>query len=135
MVKDGITIAGAEGVYCCKFSLDDDYFVALYLNAEMDNGTSRHVSTNEVRGQGYTAGGKQLSTPRVVMDGNCFVWDFDDVVWQASTITADSALIYNRSKSKSLSIFSFPQTVSKNGAWRLYMPAPTSSDGVVRFYF
>jgi hypothetical protein len=132
---NGLTVAGAEGVYSCQFSLDDDYWLALYLGARHDEDTSKYSTASEAKGDGYTPGGKALCKPRIVRDGNCFVWDFDDLEWNPSSITADSAMIYNRTRGKSLAVFSVPHTVSKNGAWKLFMPAPNATEGVVRFYF
>lgn len=52
--------------------------------------------TNEVTGTGYTAGGKPIATPSVVVNGSTHVVTFDgsDVSWSASTITARAAVLY-----------------------------------------
>lgn len=136
MTKDGITIAGAEGVYGMLFDIGDDYYAALYTDrAKLDETTTSYTAMGEVSGQGYVAGGKRLSTPKIVRDGNCFVWDFDDLLWPNSSLNACCGLIYNKTRGRSLAVFSFPETVSRNGNFRIIMPPPTAQEGVVRFYF
>ena len=57
------------------------------------------VSTNEVTGTGYTAGGETLASKAVTYDSATNVTKFDaaDVSWTSSTITARYAVIYNDS--------------------------------------
>jgi hypothetical protein len=52
--------------------------------------------TNEVAGEGYTAGGKALTGVAVTYDAetNTVKVDADDVVWADSTITARHAVFY-----------------------------------------
>lgn len=54
--------------------------------------------TNEVSGTGYTAGGAAITTPTVTYTGatNIFMLDGDDVSWTTSTITARTAVVYDR---------------------------------------
>ena len=53
--------------------------------------------TNEVTGDGYTAGGAALAAPTLTYTGatNVLKLDADDVSWAASTITARYAIIYD----------------------------------------
>lgn len=55
------------------------------------------VSTYQVTGTGYTAGGQALSSKTSTYDGasNTLVLDAADVTWAASTITARYAVIYD----------------------------------------
>lgn len=57
------------------------------------------VSTYEVTGTGYTAGGATLANKSVTYTGatNVTKFDADDVSWTSSTITARYAVIYNDS--------------------------------------
>jgi hypothetical protein len=52
--------------------------------------------TNEITGDGYTAGGKTITNPTVTKDAvnDKSIWDFDDVVWSAATITARAGIVY-----------------------------------------
>lgn len=54
------------------------------------------VSSNEVSGTGYTAGGATLASKTVTYDSGTNVTKFDaaDVSWTSSTITARYAVIY-----------------------------------------
>jgi hypothetical protein len=54
------------------------------------------VSSNEVTGTGYTAGGATLSNKSVTVDNTDDegVFDADDTSWSTSTITAHYAIIY-----------------------------------------
>lgn len=55
------------------------------------------VSTQEVTGTGYTAGGATLAGKTMTYDSanNKIVIDADDVTWASSTITARYAVIYD----------------------------------------
>jgi len=57
------------------------------------------VSTYQVTGTGYTAGGAALTNKTNTYTGasNVIVLDADDVTWSSSTITARYAVIYNDS--------------------------------------
>lgn len=52
--------------------------------------------TNEVSGDGYTAGGEELANKSVTQNNtaNRAVFDADDVSWPNSTITARGAVVY-----------------------------------------
>ncbi len=54
------------------------------------------VSTNEVSGTGYTAGGETIANVNITQDDtlNKTIVDGDDVSWASSTITARGAVIY-----------------------------------------
>ena len=136
MTNDGITHAGAEGVYSLEFSPTDEYYLALYTDqARLDENTPTYVSAGEAKGQGYTAGGKFLGAPKIVRDGKCIVWDWDDPLWENSSIEACCGLIWNKTRNRSLAVFSFEPKLSRNGRFRVAMPPPTSQEGVVRFYY
>jgi hypothetical protein len=80
------------------------------------------VSTNEVSGTGYTAGGETLGTKTVTYDAGTNEVRFDaaDVTWTSSTITARYAVIYKDSgvaaTSPLIALVDFGQDeVSSNG--------------------
>lgn len=54
----------------------------------------RSSVTNEVTGTGYTAGGETLANKTVTVVGANGVFDADDVIWAAATITARAAVLY-----------------------------------------
>ncbi len=136
MINEGITLAGAEGVYGCLFEPNDEYWIALYdEGAKLGADVHGYIADGEIRGQGYRAGGKPIGAPKIQRDGNCFIWDFEDVSWPNSSISASAALIYNKTRSRSLCVLSFPRTMSRNGTFRLVLPPPTANEGAVRFYY
>lgn len=61
-----------------------------------DTHTIKSDVTNEVTGTAYTAGGVTLANKTVTQDDTDDegVWDADDAVWAASTITARAMVIY-----------------------------------------
>jgi hypothetical protein len=61
------------------------------FNAAHDE--KNHI-TNEVSGDGYDAGGAELTTPTIT-GGTTAVLDGDDMSWDPSTITARGAVIYD----------------------------------------
>jgi len=63
------------------------------------------VSTYEVSGTGYTAGGNTLASKTVTYDSanNVIVLDAADTTWASSTITARYAVIYDATGTSSTS--------------------------------
>jgi hypothetical protein len=57
-----------------------------------------------------------------------------DPSWASSTITADSALIYNDTAAgkNALAVLKFATTSSTNGTFTVQLPAPTVDTGVIR---
>jgi hypothetical protein len=78
---------------------DDTIKVMLVTSAytpNRDTHTKRSNVTNEVVGEGYTAGGETLAGKLVTQDNDNDRAQFDasDVSWTESTITARGAVIY-----------------------------------------
>jgi hypothetical protein len=80
--------------------LDTDTVKAMLVTStyapNIDTHAFRSDVTNEVVGTGYTAGGAALTTKTVTQDNtnDRAVFDADDVVWAAATITARAAVLY-----------------------------------------
>jgi hypothetical protein len=55
--------------------------------------TYADVSSDEVSGTGYSAGGEGLSSLSVSQTAGTASWDAGDTTWAGSTITADGAVI------------------------------------------
>ena len=84
-----------------SLDLDTDTIKAMLLTSSHSQNVDTHdfiddVSTNEVSGTGYTAGGQALANKSVTQDNtdNEGVWDADDVTWSSSTITARYVALY-----------------------------------------
>ena len=108
----------------------DVYKIALYnsASATLNKSTTAYTATGEVTGAGYTAGGTTLANRAANLSGDVAYLSFDDPVWANATITADSALIYNSSKSnKAIAVLTFAATTSTNGPWTLDLPAAGAS--------
>jgi hypothetical protein len=63
------------------------------------------VSSNEVSGTGYTAGGNTLASKTVTYDSanNVIILDAADTTWASSTITARYAVVYDSTGTASTS--------------------------------
>lgn len=114
----------------------DTYKIALYTaaSATLNASTTAYTATGEVSGTGYTAGGLALSGFSTSIDIGVAILDFTtDPSWASATITADSALIYNSSKSnKAVAVLSFGSTTSTNGTFTVTFPAPAAATGLIR---
>lgn len=87
----------------------DDIRVALVTSSytpDQDAHTMYSDITNELStANGYTAGGKQLTTPVITADNtnNLGKFDADDVSWASSSITARRAVLYKNTGTPSTS--------------------------------
>ncbi len=70
--------------------------LALYTDlASLNAATTDYSTTNEVVGNGYTAGGLVLENKEPVLDDTVGFTSFEDLLFSAVSITARGALIYN----------------------------------------
>lgn len=75
------------------------------------------ISSNEVSGTGYTAGGAALGSTTQSISGGVLTLGGANTVWSSSTITANYAVIYDTSVSnKLLVIVEFGGSVSSTAA-------------------
>lgn len=114
----------------------DVYKIALYTDAAatLSKSTTAYTATGEVSGAGYTAGGMALSGFSVTLDGDTAILDWTtDPVWATATITADTALIYNSSRSnKAVAVVKFTSASSTAAAFTVQLPAAAAATGIVR---
>jgi len=80
--------------------VNDTVKVALLTSSaafDADNDNWADISSNEVSGTGYTAGGAALGSKTVTVDNtnDRASWDGADVTWPTSTITARFAAVYD----------------------------------------
>lgn len=117
-------------------SMEGDTFkAALYdENANLNQFTEEYITSGEVRGQGYKAGGQVLRGVQIAVDGVTACMTFDTVIWPNATIKARGVMIYNASKGNlAITVGDFGEVVSStNGNWKLPMPPLTSTTAVVR---
>jgi len=117
--------------------LDTDVIkIALYVStATLSAATTAYTTSGEVAdGGAYLAGGIQLTSPVISLDGTTGICDFADATWPAATITARGALIYNSSKSnKAIAVLDFgADKISTAGAFTVIMPAAAAATAIVR---
>jgi hypothetical protein len=114
----------------------DVYKIALYTDAasSLSKATTAYTTTGEITGTGYTAGGMNLAGFNATLDTDTAILDWTtDPVWAASSITADTALIYNSSRAnKAVAVVKFTSATSTNAAFTVQLPAPTAAGGLVR---
>jgi hypothetical protein len=113
---------------------NDRYMIALYTDkAMLDEYCEGYSPVGEVAGPGYLAGGQQLNGYDVVEDGSAVILTFDDAHWDRVTISGVvGGLIYNASKkNKAVGVVALAQATSAtNGAFDLYFPPATASEGL-----
>jgi hypothetical protein len=117
--------------------LDTDIIkIALYTSsATLGAATTAYTTSNEVAdGGAYLAGGIQLTSPVISLDGTTGICDFADATWPAATITARGALIYNSSKAnRAISVLDFgADKTSTAGAFTVFMPVAAAATAAVR---
>jgi len=115
----------------------DTYKIALGVQADASDcnadlthysGGTQNMNGELAEGNGYTAGGKELTSFTTGKSGDSAYIDFDDISWPSSSFTADMAVIYNASKSnRALGVVAFGTTLATNGTFTLQFPAPGSS--------
>ncbi len=104
----------------------DTFMIALYTSAgaTLNKSTTAYTASGEISGAGYAAGGKALSGFAVSLVGDTAELTFSNPSWSGSTITADTALIYNASRSnKALCVLTFGSASSISGTFSITMPA------------
>lgn len=99
------------------------YKIALYdaAAATLDKTTNVYTAVGEVVGDGYVAGGKVLTNYSAALVNDAAVLDFDDAIWDPSTISADGALLYDATDgNKVRAVVSFGGKItSTNGPFKV----------------
>ena len=111
------------------------YYIALYnANANLNNTTQAYTTTNEVTGNGYTAGGKPLTitvTPTVDNTYNLVYLSFANVTWSPVVFTCRGALVYNYNTKASCFILNFGSDKTCNSSFTVQFPAATSTSAIL----
>lgn len=131
-----ITIQAKQDFLLGVHGSTDTYKLALYTGkATLSEKTDAYSPINEVVGEGYQPGGKNLDGHSVSEDGGFAILSFKTPSWENSSITARAAIIYNSTKSnKVLAVFNFGKDVtSTNGVFAATIPPATKETGLIRF--
>ena len=122
---------------------NDTINLALYTSSVTLNGnTTAYSATNEVGNSGtYAAGGITLTSPTIgltatsVTASTAFV-DFANASFTSATISAQAALIYNRSSSATnaaIAVLDFGAVkTSTNGTFTIAFPTNDASSAILR---
>lgn len=124
------------GTHNFTASTGDTFKIALYTSsATLGASTTVYSGTNEVANiNGYTTGGKTLTSVTPTSSGTTAFTDFADTTWTNATITARGALIYNSSKSnKAVAVLDFgSDKISTNGDFTIIFPTANASNAIIR---
>jgi hypothetical protein len=111
------------------------YKIALYTaNANLNNTTAAYITTGEVVGTGYTAGGKTLvisTVPTGDTTNNIAYLSFDPVVWTSASFTARGALIYNSTTNASVAVLNFGSDKTTTNTFTVTFPTVGSTTSVI----
>jgi hypothetical protein len=113
-------------------------YMSLYTAySDIGAATTVYTAANEVTGNGYTAGGNQVTGASINTDaetGTVYV-NFNNVSWPGASFTARGALIYNvTSNNKSVLVLDFGADKSFNSINNtVTMPANTATTALIRF--
>lgn len=117
--------------------LANTYKIALYTSsATISNATTAYTSSGEVAsGGGYTTGGNTLTvSTNPTSTGNVAYLSFANSSWNAATITAAGALIYNSSfGNAAVASLSFGgDKTSTSGTFTVIFPTADASSAIIR---
>lgn len=118
--------------------LTDTLYMALYTSyATLNASTTEYVTDNEITGDGYTAGGTEVTGATIMTDTttNTVYVNFDNVSWPGANFTARGALIYNSTQSnKSIAVLDFgSDKIFSSVSNTVTMPVNSASTALLRF--
>lgn len=106
--------------------------IALYTaSADLNEATTAYSASNEVTGDGYSAGGVVMTGTTVSSDGFTAYVSFDNVVFGAA-VTARCALIYNSSKAdRAIAVLDFGSDKT-SANFTITMPSNSATSALIR---
>ena len=113
------------------------YKIALYTSfADIGpNTTAYNLTTNEITGTGYTAGGKTLTVIPPASDDQTQTayLSFANVTWTPASFTAAGALIYNSTTGAAVAVLSFGSDKTATNTFTITFPTNNSTNAIIRF--
>lgn len=107
--------------------LTDTFKCALFDSSSVTldpTNTSAYSTTGEISGTGYTAGGQTLTGVSVTQNGDTIDITWTSPSWATSTITADTALIYDSTTGDAIAIiYQSGGASSSNGTFTVTFPS------------
>ena len=121
-----MTLAGKLAFITGEHRKDDTYKLALYApTATLNAFTDSYSKQDEVRGQGYAAGGQVLQGYEAGIEGvqAVITWT-KETLWKNASITARSGLVYNARTGTSVMVIDITdeqgnQVTSTNGNFKV----------------
>ena len=110
------------------------YKIALYTAlADLGVDTIAYTSTNEVVGDGYTAGGETLTLIPTQVDTqtNTAYVSFNNVTWNPAAFTTRGALVYNANTGAACFILNFGSDKICSNSFTIQFPAATYSSAIL----
>lgn len=106
--------------------------IALYTaSADLNEATTAYSASNEVTGDGYSAGGVVMTGTTVSSNGFTAYVSFDNVVFGAA-VTARCALIYNSSKAdRAIAVLDFGSDKT-SANFTITMPSNSANSALIR---
>lgn len=139
MIQQGLTLSFKQQMLQGLQNLSSDTLrMALYTGAAtLGPATTAYSTTNEVIGNGYTAGGEVVTGATISVDAvaNVVYVNFNNVAWPGADFTARGALIYNQTQSDSSVIildFGADKTFTAINN-TVVMPPNTATTALIRF--
>jgi|TARA_R100001530_G_scaffold54447_1_gene40157 hypothetical protein len=113
----------------------DSIKLALYTSsATLGAGTTVYVTTGQVTGTNYSAGGSALTNVTPALSGTTAVCDFADLTFGTATVTARGCLLYNNTNgNKALCAIDFGgDKTSTAGDFTVVFPSATATGAIIR---
>jgi hypothetical protein len=124
------------GTHNFTASSGNTFKLALYTSsATLGASTTVYVTTGQVTGTNYTAGGANLTSVTPVLASSTAVCDFTELTFGTATISnARGCLIYNSSASnKAVCSLDFGSDKSSTaGNFTVVFPSPTATGAIIR---
>jgi len=115
--------------------LTDTIKIALYTAyADLNADTTAYITTNEITGTGYVAGGNTLTGATVQTSGTTVYVSFSNTSWANASFTCRGALIYNASKAnRSVAVLDFGNDKIVAGqTFTVEFPANAANSAIIR---
>ena len=113
----------------------DSIKLALYTSsATLGAGTTVYVTTGQVTGTNYTAGGNALTNVTPSTSGTTAIVDFADFTFGTATVTARGCLLYNSTNgNKAIAAIDFGgDKTSTAGDFTVVFPAASATAAIIR---
>lgn len=113
----------------------DTLKLALYISAaDLGPSTTAYITTSEVVGDGYTAGGVILTGAQVLLSGMTAYFTCDNPSWTGVNFVARGGLIYNASKAdRAIAVLDFGADKTAGPNFSVQIPTASATTALLRF--